>query len=103
MPTLNELAEILRPDARCLRVKNRSTIVAIAGSVGAVVADGEVRLALARLSPQARQAAEELADSGVCNIDPAGRLWVARLPHGDGETKLFFTALGLRRRSPYHD
>jgi hypothetical protein len=97
MPSLSELAASLAPLDAELRIKDDRHVIAIAGSVGVVVSDLEMRLTLSRLSERAKFAAIELVDSGVATVGDDGRVWIARLPVG-GERALLRTALGLTSR-----
>jgi len=96
MTSIKALVAALSPRDEELRLLG-SDPVAIAGRVGGIFSDLEMRLAISRLSPLAKSAAVELVDAGAVSIDDAGRLWVVRTPI-DGERKLFREALGLAPR-----
>lgn len=93
---LASLADVLRPGRDELRHLD-GDILTIEGALGAIHADLTAHIALNRLTPQARHAAQELLDAGAFSADVHGRLSVARVPMR-GESQLFRQCLGLDRR-----
>jgi hypothetical protein len=93
MPTISELADLLRPSHDEV-LTNSSKVTEIAGCFGSIYPDLAVRISLDRLTPQSRLAARELVDAGAFEADEHGRLSVARLPMR-GECRLIRQALGL--------
>lgn len=74
-------------------------VVGIAGPIGRIDQHGEMHLRLEALTPRAREAAVEMRDCGLVDVDAAsGRLFISRQPVV-AEASLLRRALGIERLS----